>query len=110
MRRPRPTVGSGARATAIGQHLCQGSRQRSGANHGVWPMDFSNNKNGLKKSINITIQLTFYLILLTSISWLPSTSVLKSQLPWSTWPWWGIFYQIQERSYKTITIYRDKII
>jgi hypothetical protein len=40
---------------------------------------------------------------------MPSTSISKSQLPWSTWPWWGNFYQIQERSYKT-TIYPDKII
>ena len=48
------------------------------------------------------------MIYLTGISLIPPTSVSKSQLPWSTWPWWGIFHQIREITYKT-TIYRDKI-
>jgi hypothetical protein len=39
----------------------------------------------------------------------PCNTVSKSQLPWSTWPWWGIFYQIKKRSYKT-TIYQENIM
>jgi hypothetical protein len=34
------------------------------------------------------------LIYLISISWIACSTVSKSQLPWSPWPWWGIFYQI----------------
>jgi hypothetical protein len=60
--------------------------------HGVWPMDFNDNKNRLKQSSNITIWLVFYLIYLTSISWIACNTVLNSQLPWSTWPWRGNFY------------------
>jgi hypothetical protein len=52
--------------------------------HGVWPMNFN--------------------------SLIPRTSsvVSKSQSPWSILPWWGNFYEIGEKSYKT-TIYHDKI-
>jgi hypothetical protein len=31
------------------------------------------------------------LIYSTSISWIACNTVSKSQLPWPTWPWWGIF-------------------
>jgi hypothetical protein len=47
------------------------------------------------------------LIYSTGISWISPSSVSKSQLPWSTWPWWGNFYPIREKSYKT-RIYQDK--
>jgi hypothetical protein len=48
-------------------------------------------KTKLKKSGNITIQLTFYLFFSTGISLIALNFVSKLQLPWSTWPWWGIF-------------------
>jgi hypothetical protein len=37
------------------------------------------------------------LIYLTGISLIPRTLVSKMQLPWSTWPWRGILYQIQKK-------------
>jgi hypothetical protein len=50
------------------------------------------------KSSNITIYLTpNRFISPVSVGLL----LLKLQLPWSTWPWWGIFYRIQEICYKT---------
>jgi hypothetical protein len=36
-------------------------------------------------------------------------SILRSQLSWSTWPWWGNLYPIREKC-NEITIYCDTII
>jgi hypothetical protein len=52
--------------------------------HGILPMNFNEKK----------IDKKIHLIYSTSISWIACNTVSKLQLPWPTWPWWGIFYQI----------------
>ena len=71
------------------------------AGHSVWPMDFNDNKNRQKNLVTLLFSFrSIWFIWPVSVGCLLLRSVSKSQLPWSTWPWWGYLYQIRERSFK----------